>query len=1360
MGVKYERSAILPNKVIISKNILYLLLFGLIFLALGSEQAGNSGAISSNSSSTLAQEWGFDDESDDDKEIKEVSNSENKYENDHEDNEDEEHEENNDHDGENDERTINNDMNDSDIIRNRTQHDDNANSSAKSDIDIIKRKISNHTQKDDFFAREVYTKLFELFEPASDKKINFLEINKNLTNLIDNSNSKANVGDSYGVLTYLWFYGIPDKDGKLEFPYGWPRNIDISIRYAIKGATKYRCGFCYTAIGMLFAWGYPPLVNNTHGWLGIDGAESNIDDINTSFKNIYFLYQSSHKYGNYMDNDTINLPKERSGFDLVAMNYALASKNKDIFGQLANSYYLRYGLSDLSYIYTDIEKSSSFSLHRSPYNLTSQVGTPSSSSRCIMALEPLIYVASKTLNDNSDLFLPEIKTILREKKPKEHETKHYAEWVRSLAADRDPDGLTSLGELYYYGHEAGGIARDINRAAQLWEESARRGDPQGALARAFLNLDGTIGTESDSAPYLRQVSRYGEPAASALANYYIYKLGLDVKKNSTIAGEYLKLAADLGDGNAQLILAHAYAGGKMGVVPPGGQNETLALKYYKLSAEGGRTVAYFNSAVLTLKGSDRKYKTEESRCIASVDYLTYVVKKNNHVKLLGLLSRKSYDNGDIVGSLLREMTLSEIGIMESHINARDLWKERSLALFAEGFNYLDSNKYQSNSTLLSEKITSKSSTLSSFNSITLNRHNNIYEDLTFVLKNYYLNSECNIEIDENVNISTFYPSILDMRLSGYSSNSYCYVNLTRNNVFSNIPIYFDNSLNTIGSFNFKYFDPFGSLNATKRGEMDVMYTLKQSNSDKLRVSEFLYCWMRPESHYKIGNGNINNDDDIKNSRYINNLLYMWIKPHNGSYRRYPKPWYKSLRTLINIFKKIFGKINIKYIYDLNILSSKFKYLEDDLELEKSVPEKYHLLRNSSLWCSHYYAKRSSSNGDIYSTHSLSHHYLEGSHGAIKSNKLAFRYIMQGVNSRDPKSILDYAIALYNGIGIKKDKHRSYRLLWHIIFRGPYDVEEILPKIPKGPKFIPSILDTIREAIVPLMKNNTNSTSENSINNSTLAEELFNSNKSSAPDLVSNSIENDNNLSDDGNNHGYLTDNSEEDEDDEYDDDDDIVTEFGSRFGIKVKSKIPSKNKRARHNDSLNNMIRTQNDFIARISSLNILFLFTLDWIIYNYIYYFYNSSLELKSSIYDLFSSIMHYRNETEADNNTNINNEDVNESNNYSINVQLFIDKSNLFGFISNKTYHDRLQINNIDNKDKSNDNENAGHKYYEEDPFPLSSRFRYISDEEYLKASNIWRASIPTRIYYFILRVVFVILLISILIPVNITITEKMNS
>ncbi|PPS92612.1 Sel1-like repeat containing protein [Cryptosporidium hominis] len=1292
------------------------------------------------------------------------------------------------------------------------------------EIEIIKRKLMNSTFKiDDFYAKTVYDRLFEMFEPATDKTLNFFEIHKNLTRIIDTSSSNSNIADSYGVLTYLWFYGIPNKNGKLEFPYGWPRNIDIALRYALKGATKFNCGFCYTMMGLLFAWGYPPIVNNTHGWIGVDNSTSKIDVFKSSAsKNTYFLYHNPYKYSNNMDHDQIYFPIEKNGFDLVFMNYALASKNKDIFGQLANSYYLRYSLSDITYQYDDLKYSSAFSLHRIPRNLTSIVGISStSSSRCIVALEPLIFVASKTLSDHRDLFLPDISTLLRENKPKEHETKHYAEWVKSLAADRDPEGMTSLGELYYYGHEAGGIARDVNRAAQLWEESARRGDPQGALARAFLNLDGTMGTERDSGPYLRQVVRNGEPPAAALANYYIYKLGLDVDKNSTIAGEYLKLAADLGDGNAQLILAHAYAGGKMGVIPPGGQNDTLALKYYKLSAEGGRTVAYFNSAVLTLKGSDTKYKTEESRCIASIDYLTHVVKKNNHVKFLSLLSKRSYENGDIVGSLLREMTLSELGFIEGHINSQDLWKERSILYYNNEIKKLIFENKNDNGIVVKNEMVSRKELYS-----------NVIEEESFlnimcnIIMNDKLRSICKVELldESNEKYSTLYPSEFDMRMSGISSSTLCLVKASRKEVFFNVPINFDNTIIHLNSSYFKYYDIFDSQNATLRGRLDLNYSENMSEKEKNRVSEFLSCWMRPRSYYdrfekmtrrlrikefkdeRELEEDDDDDEEEEESNIFDRLLELWQKPKSGSYQRYPKPWYKALKKIYNGFNYVYRSFILKLVIKLNnyflsfidgndlqdvkeegksIFSRMNLGLDLDLDLEideEKVPEIIRLKRNSSLWCSHYYSRRSSSNGDIYSTQNLVQQFLEGSFGVNKDPVSAFKFIMQGVNSRDPKSILDYTIALNKGIGVKMDKPKSYRLLWHLITRGPFNIEDILPKIPPGPKYVPSILDTIRDTLTPLIKNNTNSTKGgiklNSNGTSTVKSNNNGSNNSNLREFKESEGIKSSDFGEDVRNEDNDEQEQEQEQEEQEQDQDQDQDQDQSNSAWETKYK---KGKRARMNDTINLNFKTQQDLATRISSLNILTILTLEWIYFNIFLRYYYSSIDLISKIWSSLLNL--YQRNTNDDKDlieksrnkkfeSNINKlinggngENNKNSDTCDNNICKIDEKIRSEIYCSQLTekfceYSEILEaLKEYNKKSKKKLEEDLVLMMEDDDPFPLSSKFRYISDEEYGKASNIWKASISIRLYYFILRIVIIIGTISVLIPLNIAITDRLN-
>lgn len=1286
--------------------------------------------------------------------------------------------------------------------------------SIEKEIEIIKSKLMNSTFKlDDFYARTVFDRLFEMFEPASEKTLDFLEINRNLTRIIDTSKSNSNVGDSYGVLAYLWFYGVPNKSGKLEFPNGWPRNIDIALRYALKGATKFNCGFCYTMMGLLFAWGYPPIVNNTHGWIGMDNSSSKLDMLKSSTsKNTYFLYHSPHKYSNNMDPETLNFPAEKSGFDLVSMNYALASKNKDIFGQLASSYYLRYSLSDISYRYNLLENSSAFSLHRIPRNLTSIVGVSSfSSSRCIVALEPLIFVASRTLSDSRDIFLPDISTLLRENKQKEHDTKHYAEWVKSLAADRDPEGMTSLGELYYYGHEAGGIARDVNRAAQLWEESARRGDPQGALARAFLNLDGTMGTERDSGPYLRQVARYGEPPVAALANYYIYKLGLDVDKNSTIAGEYLKLAADLGDGNAQLILAHAYAGGKMGVVPPGGQNDTLALKYYKLSAEGGRTVSYFNSAVLTLKGSDSKYKTEESRCIASIDYLTHVVKKNNHVKLLSLMSKKAYESGDMVGSLLREMTLSEMGFIEGHINSQDLWKEKAVLYYNNAIKKMGRDHDIERAPVCEVPEGEEGGRMTSRESYV-----NLLGMLVKQLERL-ISCEVTVLDESNERFSTQYPNEFEMEMSGFSSKSFCLVRASRKDIFFSVPVNFDSTIIYLKSKYFKYYDMFNMQNATLRGNLDMSYSRSLPSGERSRVSEFLNCWMRPMSYYheeerarrstfgfggedgdgKTGFGDLEDFWDDEEGSVFDRLLELWQRPKHGSYNRYPRPWYrvfghviKALRyvyssaliaSLVDWGRRYFGENGLGWRWGVGsrgpYSSGSLFDLDQDLEIdEERVPEIIRLRRNSSLWCSHYYARRSSSNGDISSTQSLVQQFLEGSFGVEKDPVSAFELILQGVNSRDPKSILDYAIALNKGIGVRKDKPKSYRLLWHLIARGPFNIEDILPRPPSGPKFTPSILDNIRDALIPL-KNNTNSTK-------TVG--AFSSSNGTVRIL---NIDNE-------------TTTSSLDQDQEQDGGD--LDQSGSKEESKHR-----KGRRARMNDAINMNYKTQQDLATRISSFNILMILTLDWIYYNIFLRHYYSSVALKNQVLSAFSALYSKQASTEdltgkdgkvglysGESSSNSSSSQVAEGE-----VFLGLDKSQIqsadlpldtYNHSVVCTHHGRVVselycstmlgqetavckdpkailaeswrregelLKTGDDGDKRTDEmlEKDLILMIDEDPFPLSSKFRYVSDEEYNKASNIWKASISIRLYYFVLRIIIIVGIISVLIPLNIAITEK---
>ncbi|KAL7065755.1 hypothetical protein ACR3K2_38000 [Cryptosporidium serpentis] len=1270
-------------------------------------------------------------------------------------------------------------------------------------VNILKsnESILNNITYNEFQSNNVINILYNLLEPGSNKIINFLEIHNNLIKVIsksnNKSNNKSNISDAYGMLTFLWFYGIPNNEGKNEFPNGWPRNMDIAIRYAIKGTTKYRCGFCYTLIGLLSAWGYPPIVSQVHGWLGSNNnnifkkldKEINIKETDKIYQNIYLMLQNPYKYSTiFLDKSEFKFPIERGGYDMVYINYALASKNNDIIGQIASSYYLRYDLTGISYNYDKIPLSSGFSLHRIPKNITSNVGNSDSSTRCLLSLEPLLQVASQTLGDLAGTFLDNMGYLIRSSKIPEHDTRHYAQFVKSLAAERDPEGLTSLGELYYYGHTAGGIARDVNRAAELWDEAARRGDPQGALARAFLHLDGTLGREEDAGPYLRQVARYGEIPASALANYYIYKLGINNNKNMTIAGEYLKTAADNGDGNAQLILAHAYAGGKMDVIPPGGINDTMALKYYKMSAKSGRTVALFNSAILTLKGSDKSLKTEESRCIVATEFLFQVVRRNPIVKLLHALSKKSYNSGDIIGSLLREMTLSEMGILEGHINSHDLWK---ILAYKKINNKLKNNK-------IIKYI--KTNKFSIFENI------NLYYIISEYFKKYckiintnlenILNKQINIKFNnisrnllkDNLNkiniISTNshclnYPNLLWRKLIGYLDQ--CIINLAlmilefqSKSLEYNYPI--------IESKYYLFFDPLDQLSIDQRAKLDIIYTYKKNNLNQSKLSDFLNCWTRPESYYSSYHNNftLNNQkftnyiqDHIKNNykyelqtklfypKKINygNLYNIWLGPYNGSEDLSPKNFWL-------LFLKI-GQYIIKLLFKFPLLSKLsnfiFKYFNIYNDSNKNIKIQY----NVCLWCSYYYAVRASIQGDIISTYDIIRYHLEGSFGASNNETKALEFLIIGVNNRDPKSLLQYILFVHKGIGMKSNKGKAYRMLRYLLFKGSKHMNEVLPPIPSDPKYIPTLLDAIRDVFAPFIQNGSSINDDHISFISSIHENIFNSTK--------NNREKENIY-------------PEEDE--------------------KEQKLTNYKNKKL--GDEYISNIQSQQEITSRIIAAIVLFNFTLDWLYRRYIYNIFNlMDIRKKSKSIRLYyqknvkysnSNIIHnnyheiqYQDYQQIfDNNltkvflskdynytiysNQLSNKKQNQNKgilNYLFNIYLIWDFieyiqgispiqiiDNIIKYFNNIQNYINKNFNNKDYEFKKDNQSFILFNEYNEDPFPLSPRFGFASDEQYNQISNIWLSSFSMKLYKFILKIIIIICIISLILPINIAISNLIQN
>ncbi|KAF8823102.1 Sel1 repeat-containing protein [Cardiosporidium cionae] len=518
--------------------------------------------------------------------------------------------------------------------------------------------------------------------------------------------------ETMGALAYLFLFGVPDSKGILNFPGGWPRNIDLAMLAIKIGLQMENCSMCYALsatyfiIGFLFAIGFPPFVNYTKGIKISEQAPY------SSFS-LYFEDNNSYRAENIFTSQWRAYSRQIERNDHVMMAYTLASRKQNFIGQLALSYYLNNGIGSRSLTLKEQELYFSGSQHREGHN---------GSEICLYAIVPLIEVASKSLTENKIKSTAGL--FLRSKSFKDKKTKEYINFVQALARSHDRSGLAALGRLHYIGYEAGGINRNVQRAAELWEEASLHGDGRAALTRAMLYIEDQYGTAAEADYYLRQAVLNGDPITSALANFQLYKLGHSIPINRKLAdqlrlefkrsmiflirkldcfaqncsnylifkfspcaeqcfypcflGDYLKTAADLGDSNAQILLGHAYVGHDVGVILDGGSNVTKAKYYYELAAAKNRLVAKYNLGMLNIQEAIPFGQFSAKQCIVSYNHFLPVAHSHPDVSALIWHSLRAHELGDSTGALLRSMLLSELGHPVGHDNAAYLWSKQEM----------------------------------------------------------------------------------------------------------------------------------------------------------------------------------------------------------------------------------------------------------------------------------------------------------------------------------------------------------------------------------------------------------------------------------------------------------------------------------------------------------------------------------------------------------------------------------------------------------------------------------------------------------------------------------------------------------
>lgn len=180
------------------------------------------------------------------------------------------------------------------------------------------------------------------------------------------------------------------------------------------------------------------------------------------------------------------------------------------------------------------------------------------------------------------------------------------EYYRTLAGGDagDPEFAEAaefVGQAYYYGDAAAGVAQDHAVAATYFARAADAGDAQ-AQANYGMMLTHGAGIAQNNASALRYF-RAAAAQGNAFAHYglgllFLHGGGAAVPQNETLGVLYLERAAELGYVEAHTSLGAAYLHGH-GVA----KNATLAYEHFATAAtESPTPLALFNLAVVQFRG--------------------------------------------------------------------------------------------------------------------------------------------------------------------------------------------------------------------------------------------------------------------------------------------------------------------------------------------------------------------------------------------------------------------------------------------------------------------------------------------------------------------------------------------------------------------------------------------------------------------------------------------------------------------------------------------------------------------------------------------------------------------------------------
>jgi len=447
------------------------------------------------------------------------------------------------------------------------------------------------------------------------------------------------------------------QDEQVSRLFGSERNLSEAAKYMALGAEK-GCGRCFFYLGAMLALGEPE-TNLSARFKVLPGG------------NIEFRWARGLSRAE-------GLPAAVSMLDRPAIAYYVGAEKGDPLAVLAFSYYvlnrLTLGSPGAAWWTQPPGAAENPALRRKPWR---EEATPALCQLILRSLENVAETAARnedSATDASDLnfFVQNASEVLRAKK-------EHADWIQARSKDGYKDAKVVEATYLFHGDVDLNVTRNVSRALELFAASSST--TEGAWNSMLLHA--REGHESKIIHHAQNIIQ--DPEATALqktmAQHYLHRFGSDdTRSNSTRAGVYLLAAAELGDSNAQQMIAHAYAGLDVPeldrVKVPGAPNTKRAMHFYMKAAKQGRPVSAVNAVSLMLRSKEGQRSTADDRCRGAVETLRDVALAY-HPEVLQLHghARRAFDRGDEEGALISFALLSELGAKNAHTNAASLWKK-------------------------------------------------------------------------------------------------------------------------------------------------------------------------------------------------------------------------------------------------------------------------------------------------------------------------------------------------------------------------------------------------------------------------------------------------------------------------------------------------------------------------------------------------------------------------------------------------------------------------------------------------------------------------------------------------------------